>query len=178
LGKGSFEDVPKEYFKEYEEKVRLSGFEDVMITYKTNVKVVSEIIKGGKAYTGSAEYSNGDMSFIILPVDAKNAPFGFFESYLRRKSIIDGIERMGGHKVPVDLCGKYPYMYMMLKENDSAYALGLWNIFADKAENVNIKINCKYSKVNFINCKGMVINNRVVIDAIYPFEFAGIEIVK
>ena len=177
-GKRSFEDVPAERFIEYGDKVRLEFFEDVIITYKENAKIVSEIIKGENIFPGAAEYSNGDMSFIILPVDAKNAPFGFFESYLRRKSIVDGIERLGGYKVPVDLCGKYPYMYMMLKEDESAYALGLWNIFADKAENVNIKINGEYSKVNFINCKGMVINDRVVIDAIYPFEFAGIEIVK
>lgn len=174
VGKSSFEGVPKELFKECGETVRLSDFEDVNITYKSNANIVSQIHKGEKVYSGAAEYK----SFMILPVDAKNAPFGFFESYLRRKTIVDGIYRITGKKFPVNVCGKFPYMYMMLKQDDNAYALGLWNIFADRAKNVEVEINCDYSKINFVNCKGKVQDGKIFIDTIYPFEFAGIEIVK
>ena len=55
-------------------------------------------------------------------------------------------------------------------------AVGLWNMHADIALEPVIELSKTYSEIEFINCNGRLDGNKVYLNDILPFAFAGFEV--
>lgn len=176
-----FSDLPQEYHIEEDIYTRLDiGTNPKSVIKKESTRLISKYIYKDKVIDGDFEYENAEgMRFRVFSFDAFEASRrkGWLSSYAKRRSIVKSIQWLGkGLEVYPD--GNYPELYVMTKKKDSSLSIGMWNLFADKIENLRLNINIKYKNVHFINCKGHAEKNSVVLDDIlYPYEFAGVEII-
>ncbi len=99
----------------------------------------------------------------------------YYSNYLRSAQIKNAVELFGGKKLPAYSYGN-PDLYIMAKKNDSAMAVGLWNIFADVIFEPVIELDKEYSQIEFINCSGKIEGNKVTLSDMAPFSFAGFEV--
>ena len=103
--------------------------------------------------------------------------FGYLDGFVLRRDLTSAVEWIGRAPLDAYCVTNNPFLYFMTKKNENGLAVGIWNLFEDRAEKVRIKISSPFSKVEFINCEGHTENDEIVIDSvIYPYEFAGFEI--
>lgn len=176
-----FTDLPHEYHIEEEVYTRLDGGVLPKKTIKKeNIRLISKYIYKNSVADGDFEYENADgMKFRILSFDALEAAKskGWLSSYAKRRSIIKSI-RWLGKGLEIYPNGNYPRLYVMTKKNNTSLSIGMWNVFADKIENLRLHVEVAYQDVRFINCKGHVKGNSIVLDGVlYPYEFAGAELI-
>ena len=75
-------------------------------------------------------------------------------------------------------CDGHPMLYCICKENENGISAGYFNFHADEIRDAEVIFADKPSKVEFINCEGMVTEKGVVIKHIKSFGFAGLLIYK
>ena len=66
----------------------------------------------------------------------------------------------------------------MVKREGAETVVGLWNMFADSVLDGVVELDAPAGEVEFFNCTGRKDGDRVVIDEIPPFAFAGIRILN
>ncbi len=174
-----FMDRPLECFPDEDQYTLLGHLLVPQFTHKSNVTVLTKFTEGDECHDAVCQYENEKgYKFVILPVCADNIPRGFLDTYARRRQLVKSLAWLRGKPLPVDVCGNHPMLYTVMKENDNGIALGLWNIFQDKIENLKLSVNTEYKSVRFVNCSGKTEGNEIVLDGtLYPYEFAGLEIV-
>lgn len=169
-----------EYYKDYDEKVRLDYDEIPYLTHKDGARILTEMDDGRGRRGFVFDYINQNgQGFLVLPFRAKNVKdkMGYFRCYLRRNVILDSLERIGTKTLEAYPDGNYTMLYPMVKKNEDELSIGLWNLSPDKIKNAKIKINVDYSEVKFINCKGRKCEDGVILESyIYPYEFAAIKV--
>lgn len=176
-----FTDLPQKYHVDEGIYTRLSGGVEVEnLSRKNNTHLLSEYRYPNCTTDGEFKYENSDgMRFLVYPFDAaaaKRAGTWLF-SYAGRRSLIKSLMWLG-KGLRVYPAGNYPMLYIMTKENENALAVGLWNLFDDKIESAEIKVEKAFSDVRFVNCKGHAENGTIVLDStLYPYEFAGFELI-
>ena len=62
----------------------------------------------------------------------------------------------------------------MVKRDGAETVIGLWNMFADSVLDGVVELDAPARDVEFFNCTGRKDGDRLVIDEIPPFSFAGI----
>jgi hypothetical protein len=103
---------------------------------------------------------------------------GRFTDYCRQRQVADGIEWLGGKKLPA-MTFKNPHLYTLCKRDGNKLSVGLWNIFEDEVLNPVIELDGEYASVDFYNCSGRLEGNKVVLDGeIAPFGFALFTVTK
>ncbi len=169
-----------EYYKNYDETVRLEYDDISYITPKEGTRILTEIDNGNEKRDFVFDYINQKgQGFLVLPFCAKNTKdkMGYFRCYLRRKVILDSLERIGAKALEAYPDGNYTMLYPMVKRNENEISIGLWNLSPDKVKNAKLKTNVKYEEIEFINCNGRVCDDGLVIEScIYPYEFAAVKI--
>jgi len=123
-------------------------------------------------------YKNGQgQKFFVYTFDFKMKDRRTYCFYARSRQLADGIKSLTGKSLPAYTYGN-PDIYTLVKRNENSLAVGLWNCFADAAYEPMIELDGEYSEISFINCKGTLCKDKVCIDEISPFEFAGFEVRK
>lgn len=176
-----FSDLPQEYFIDEDVYVRLwGGVRPCKVATADNARIITEYVYGHTAkQIGDFEYENADgMKFRVLSFDANTAKSSrdWLSTYTKRRSVVGSIRRLGK---PIEIypLGNYPELYIITKKKASSICAGFWNLFADKIENMQLKIDTEFKNIRFINCSGHIENDTVILDNIlYPYEFAGMEI--
>ena len=97
--------------------------------------------------------------------------------YERGRQVADNIAWLSGEKLPAYVYG-YPSLYMQCKEGNDSMAVGIWNFFADTAIEPVVQLGESYDDIKFINCGGRLENDKVYLNDIDPFAFAGFEVFK
>jgi len=124
-------------------------------------------------FPASYIYENKDgMKFFVLLFDGNFVPDSFLRQYTRRRSLFYAIEKISGKKLPVKIDSN-PDMYVMTKEKDGELTVGIWNFSFDTAFSPEVKLSEKYSKISYINTKGKFKKDKVILNDIIPFGFAG-----
>ena len=80
-----------------------------------------------------------------------------------------------GKVLPAEMLGN-PDCYMLCKENEKGKAVWIGNFFPDECMNKTVVLDKEYSGIEFINCKGELNGNRVVIDCIAPYASVGFSV--
>lgn len=178
-----FADQPQEYFIEEDVYVRLSsGIRPVQVTLKDGARLLSEYVFGQTSRrTGDFVYENAQgMRFRVMTIDAESAKRSqdWLSTYAKRRSLVAGIAWLG-RALDAAPDGNYPELYLMTKEKGDELSVGAWNLFSDKIENMRLRITGKIKSIRFVNCRGHREGNVVVLDdVLYPYEFAGFEIIR
>ncbi len=178
-----FSALPNEYFIDENTYTRIDlGVNIQNIEHRGGTKLSSEFRMGDKTLPGAYLYENADgIRFLVYPFDmyeARNA-HGWFSNYARTRQLLKNAAWLAKKPLDAYINGTHPNMYMIAKKDEGALYIGLWNLFEDRAHNVNIKINGNYQSARFINCSGSYENGQVILNTpIQPYDFAGIELLK
>ena len=123
-------------------------------------------------------YENADgMRFLVYPSDAEaaNRNREYFDCYPLRRLLLDNAAWLNGKPMEAYTLGDHPYLYSLVKKDDTSLAIGLWNLFDDKIDRAEIKVNFDYSRVRFVNCEGHIEEGKIVLDSVlYPYEVAAV----
>ncbi len=174
----------EEFFNDGKDVVRVEfRFHDIEcnvydISVSENAKIMSRF-----AYTKDDKVSTGEVIGSYLYENAKGQKFLVFafdayfngeityRSYLRSRELVNAVEFFG-EKLPAYSYGN-PDLYILAKKNENAMAVGLWNIFADSIPEPIVELDEEYPEIEFINCSGKILGNKVYLSEIAPFAFAG-----
>ena len=110
-----------------------------------------------------------DERFFVVDFGSKG------RGYVVSRTLADAVEKVSGRKLPAYVNGN-PDLYLMVKRDAEATVVGLWNIFADTVLDGVVELDCQACDVEFFNCTGKVQGDKVIIDEIPPFSFAGIKL--
>lgn len=170
----------EEYYIE-ENTYVLARYSSQVIQIQPTAKVASEVLysEAGKEERAPASYyyenANGQR-FLVFAFDMHYNDESCYRTYTRGRQLALAAERLSGVPLPA-WTANCPDLYMMCKRDENGtLAVGLWNIFADKISNHVITLDHPYSSIQFINCSGRMEGNKVYLDEIPAFEFAGFEV--
>jgi hypothetical protein len=108
--------------------------------------------------------------FFVVNFDTKD-PKG--RDYETSRKLADAVRRLSGRALPAYVNG-CPDLYVMVKRDGAETVIGLWNMFADSVLDGVVELDAPAGDVEFFNCTGRKDGDRLVIDEILPFSFAGI----
>lgn len=170
----------KEHFIKENEDVFCGDFGSaVEIIPKENAEILSVFSSDKSTAPSCIKYENNlGQRFLVLCGDLfkSRRNTGFTRSYMRQSQLIREYEWLAEEKLPA-VCRKHPDLYILAKKSENSMAVGLWNIFPDRIFEPVVELDKKYSRIEFINCKGSLNSNKVIIDGdIQSFTFCGFEV--
>ena len=92
------------------------------------------------------------------------------------RMLADAVHKLSGKKLPAYVNG-CPDLYVMVKRSGGEKVVGLWNMFADSVLDGVVELDASAGDVEFFNCTGRKEGDRLVVDEIHPFSFAGMRII-
>ncbi len=174
----------QEYFPAQKRYVGTYGFTATEITVKDRANVESLFTDGERETVGSYTYENASgQKFLVLAFDAYRISYEtksgiIYEHALRQYARGDQIEKWIaslGKKLPAYMHGN-PDCYMLCKESETGKAVWIGNFFADECINTTVSLDREYKEIEFINCEGKLLGNKVEINHIAPFACVGFEV--
>ena len=168
-----------EYYIDEDEKVGIYGAlgsRELILDEKAALS--STIYNRGREFPGSFYYENDEgMKFFVYNFDAQraNKVRGASKSYCRERQLAKAYEWLSEKPFPA-LCQGNPYLYTMCKKDDKAMAVGLWNCFSDSIDEPEIKLDKRYSRIEFVNCDGTLSGDTVTLSKLGAYEFAFFEV--
>ena len=129
-------------------------------------------------YPSAYLYENAKgQRFLVYSVIGENQNYSstLFWCYPRAKQILNAVKWLSGGKSIPCVCQGFPHLYCICKEDENAVAVGYFNCSIDKAKNVKVEFDRAACEVEFINCKGKLVDEKTaIIEKIDAYEFAGI----
>lgn len=166
-------------FGENVKQVPKAAFARGLIIDRRGAELLEEMgVSAGLKEKGAAApetyfHENADGGrFFVVNFDTKG-PKG--RGYDMSRMLADAVCRLSGKKPPAYVNG-CPDLYVMTKRNGEETVIGLWNMFADSVLDGVVELDAPAGSVEFFNCTGRKEGDRLVIDEIAPFAFAGIRI--
>ena len=174
-----------QYFVKEQEYVRISGSHlPSPVVLSEGTEILTEFVSGEVRIPGWVRYENQEgQRFLVFPFDTKElfhrktSEAGYLMCYALRRMLTEQIEWLTGSPLDAYAQGNHPWLYTMVKKGEDSLAIGLWNLFDDKIQDLTVKINGDYKNLRFVNCTGEKTATGVRITSpLYPYEFAGIEL--
>lgn len=142
--------------------------------------IESRYVGDGKDSPASFKYENKQgQRFLVLCVDAYDCMNGenFYRQYSKAKQVIDAVPWLSGKPLPAVVTG-CPDLYIQVKENNDAYAVGLWNFFPDDLPEPIIELGFEPKDAKAYGCEATIDNKKIKLSRIEPYGFAMLEITK
>ena len=165
--------------------VRISGAAlPEQLNFDPKAEVLTEFVSGEYKLSGWTRYeNNAGQRFLIFPFDAKRLQgkdvrcAGYLNGYALRRMITEQTAWLNQKPLDAYAEGNYPNLYTLVKKDENALSVGLWNLFEDKIHDLTVRINGDYTSARFVNCEGKFENGTVTLSTVlHPYEFAGIEL--
>lgn len=135
---------------------------------------------GSPMVGGAFLYENADgQRFMVLPfeVDPVYDKTGWLDNYCRRRQLADYASWLNGTAPDVCVRGSHPQLYLMVKKNEKAMSVGLWNLYPDRIDRLRVQVATDSNEIEFVGCTGHREGREIVLDTpLYPYEFAAFEI--
>jgi hypothetical protein len=174
----------QEYFPDKKRYVGTYGFTATDITVRESAKIHSVLEGGERESIGSYSYENAaGQKFLVFAFDMYRALYEIkggaiyehaMKQYARGEQIEAFITSLG-KKLPASMKGN-PGCYMLCKEGKTGKSVWIGNFFADECMNTTVILDKEYSNIEFINCSGRLVGNRVELDRIGPFSYLGFSV--
>jgi hypothetical protein len=167
----------EEHYLTENEYVACSGVNAYEITVKKTATIQSCFTNSdSNEYPAAYIYENASGNrFIVFSSDMFNTSEIIYRNYMRQKQLIRCTEWIQRKKLPC-VCIGNPELYIMCKKDENNYSVGLWNLSEDYIENPEVEMCSEIKSAEFVNCSGKSLNNRIQLNTIQPFGFAGISI--
>lgn len=152
------------------------------ITYELSLHPQADILSDTETENGkipmSYRYENAQgHRFLVLNINTRFGSDRVLKHYARSRQLAGQITWLCGNKLPAYVYGN-PALYTQTKKKDDALAVGLWNFFADVAIAPVVELSEAYERITFINCNGTLDGDKVYLNDIPAFGFAGFEVNK
>lgn len=162
----------EEYFANQKRYVGVKDCKAHKLSVKEGAVVQSTFTDGIQESVASYTYENKKrQKFLVYAFDGYNMSDHTYKHYARGEQIQNWIASIG-KKLPASMHGN-PDCYMICKENESGKAVWIGNFFADECMNTTVILEKKYQEIEFINCSGRLIGDRVTLDCISPYASVG-----
>ena len=162
----------EEYFPQKNRYVLAKECPVTEISVKEGARVWSKFIAGGRELIGSYTYENGaGQKFLVYAFEGYTASDHVIKQYERGDQILEWIASLG-KKLPATMPHN-PDCYILAKKSSSAAAVWIGNFFADECMNTTVALDKEYKEIEFINCTGRLLGDKVTIDAIPPYASLG-----
>lgn len=173
-----------QYFVKDKEYVRAGGAylpRDVRL--RNGAEVLSEYVLGDRRIPGWYKYENAaGQRFLVMTLDAlplggrSRDKAGYVNGYCLKRLLENEIPWLMRRAWDAYVPGDHPFLYTLVKKDESSLSVGIWNLFADEAQNVQIRASAKYKKVRFVACEGEKTDSGALIKGpVKAFGFAGVE---
>lgn len=168
--------VKEEHFLNDNNHILINGANIYDIKINKNAEILSDMKTDDKNVPISYRYQNASgHRFLILNINTRNNKSSMLKHYARGRQIAENIPWLSGQTLPAYVYG-HPSLYLQSKKNENAMAVGLWNFYADTAITPVVELDREYTNINFINCSGELLGDKVYLSDIQPFGFAGFEV--
>ncbi|MBP0990839.1 MAG: hypothetical protein J5874_06665 [Oscillospiraceae bacterium] len=175
-GNGSIVVGSEEHFLDDGNYISLIGAAVYNIKINQAAEILSDVETSAGKIPVSYRYENAEgQRFLVLNVNTRSDRSSMLRHYERGRQIAKNIPWLSGKELPAYSYG-HPSLYVQCKKNENAMAVGLWNFFADTAVDPVVELDGAYDEIKFINCGGKLENNKVYLNDISPFAFAGFEV--
>ncbi len=169
---GGIYTADREYFPDKNRWVGVFGCPAVDISLKSSAKVLSYFADDNSQKVASYSYENAaGQKFLVFAFEGYSMSEHAFKQYIRGEEIEEWIAAIG-KKLPTSMHGN-PDCYMLCKENGLEKAVWIGNFFADECIHTTVTLDRDYSEIEWINCTGKLIGNKVVIESIAPYASVG-----
>lgn len=167
-------------------KYARSAYQAFVVTPKKSAVIDSEFYSND----GSGEFSGTDIGentlccplsyfytnqmgekFYVLCFDAYYNDESSFRSYLRQRQLMNAFEKMSGEKLCVKTMGN-PDLYVIAKKDKDCMSVYLSNICPDSIHDGKITLDKKYKNAQFINCRGTLNGDEIIIEHIPAYSVA------
>ena len=174
---GKYLVAQEEYFPSKKRFIGLFGCNFKEIRVKDNVMIQSSFISDGKEYVGSYTYENKEgQKFLVFAFDGYRVNDHAIKQYARGEQIENFVLSLG-KRLPASMHGN-PDCYMLCKKSGNETAVWIGNYFKDECLNSTVVLDGEFDEVKFINCKGRLSGNTVIIDDIPPYASVGFSVGK
>lgn len=145
--------------------------------YDVKLKDGAEVLSDMETPLGilpvSYRYENADSQrFLVFNINTRSAADNLLKHYARSRQYSEQIKWLSGESLPAYVYG-HPSLYIQCKKGQGSLSVGLWNFFTDTAIEPVVELDADYSKIEFANCSGRLDGNRVYLDDIASYAFAG-----
>lgn len=172
----SIKEPVEEHFLKSDNYIAVTGGVVYDIGVSEAAQILSEAEIGTKKIPLSYRYENANGNrFLILNVNTRLDTSAMLRHYARGRQYADNIPWLSGNKLPAYVYG-HPSLYLQAKEKENSLAVGLWNFFADTATEPMVEFGRSYAEIEFINCTGKLLGDKVCLSDIPPFGFAGFQV--
>lgn len=145
------------------------------ISVKNGAEIFSYFLDGDTKRIATYSYKNEcGQKFLVYAFDGFTISEHTFKQYDRGRQIEGWIASLG-KKLPASMHGN-PDCYMICKESATGKAVWLGNFFSDECMNTTVLLDKEYSEIEFINCSGKLLGNKVILDCVAPYASLGFEV--
>lgn len=124
----------------------------------------------------SYRYENADGNrFLVLNINTRKGNPNLLFNYERSRQYAEIVPWLSGERLPAYVYGN-PALYIQCKTDGESLSVGLWNFYADTVINPEVVLDREYNDIEFINCNGRLERDRVYLEDIIPYGFAGFEV--
>lgn len=147
------------------------------VTYKADAEILATNGLCGTEHPDTVFYQNKNgQKFIVFSFDAYKTHKNRYRSYAMQNMLFEYIAKL--NKPLPAICKGNPDLYILCKENENEFSIGLWNFFADAVENPVIQLSEEFSSAEFVNCYGKLENGKIYLSKLSAFEFSFIRLMK
>jgi len=159
---------------------------EVLVYNQTRTTPDSELDWDGSAankdtqteYPDTYRYENASgQRFLVFSFDALYTDDLRWRNYTTQRLLVKQIPWLGKKPLPA-VCTGNPDLYVQAKGNDSCLTVGLWNAFADEILSPTVELDSDYRSITFLNCKGKLQGNRVVLEDMPAYTYAFFRVEK
>lgn len=152
----------------YDMKISDKALISSRFSYVTEDGITRREIVGSYLYK-----NNKGHKFLVFTFDAYFNGEAIYRSYARSLQIKNTIQHFFEKKLPAYSYGN-PDFYIIAKKNEQEMAIAMFNCFADSVLKPIIELDKEYTDIKYMNCSGNIKGDKVYLDEIAPFAFAGI----
>ncbi len=167
------------YYPEYDEYTPQSYAKGAYVfTPKKEAKVITARREGSQDTPDTILYTNAaGQRFLVYGFDAHFVCEDRYRSYAVQRQLLEVIPWLGGSQLPVQCTGN-PDLYFQCRADEKETAVGMWNFFPDPVIRPVVQLDGQYSHIRFIAGSGTLEGDRVILDPIASFGFAGFVLEK
>ncbi len=174
----------KSFKSNFETNVGIENYSDGVVTVSSNckvmlcdyktVKVESYFESEGEKIITSYSYQNElGQKFFVLCYPALDTKVAMRVNYYRQENLKNAVEWISGKKLPA-FVAKAPYLYCVTKRKEGKVFVAMFNCYMDDIFYPFVQLDRHYDSVTFINGKGRLDGDKIIIDEeIAPYKFVA-----
>lgn len=152
-----------------------AAYEGYDVELAEGAEIVGTRVPGRPPYAFLYRNAAGE-KYLVLPLEAYWTKPGWHRTYKAGRLFAEGIRRLAGKPLPAFLPDNPDVLLMVKDGTDGSRSVAVFNCFSDALVDAPIKLDREFALVEFVNCRGRLEGDRVILDKVPAFAFAAFTI--